>query len=404
MSKKSVAKKSVPSLFILVFMISVGPFGDTLYTPSLPDIATSLNTYYNNVQLTITTYLLGYALSQLAYGPLSDRYGRKPVMIIGAAIFVLGSLICAFSFDISILIAGRFIQGLGACAGAVLSSAAVRDAFPESKQGAVFAKINLAFAIAPGLGPIVGSFTAHNFSWHVNFMILLILGFLLLILVIIMFPETLAQKNHHAIHPKKIVMNYLSLFKADGYFVYLCLLGISLGILYSCLIEAPGLVIDTMHLNPSWFMIIALSIMVAFMIGSVICNYLCGRLDDDIILISGMTIIMVSSIIFFFIMYLAPLSLWTLLIPFVLIFIGVAFIIPVATMKALAPFNDIVGSASAMMGFFQMGFASLVTAIVTFIDVYLGNIFTMPVSFFILSFIGLSIICGYVLMKNKVKC
>ncbi|MDA7742115.1 MFS transporter, partial [Francisellaceae bacterium] len=145
------ANLAVPSLFILVLMISVGPFGDTLYTPSLPDIATSLQVAYSDVQLTMTAYLCGYAVSQLLYGPFSDRFGRRPLMLIGALAFVIGSFICMYSDTIWWLISGRFVQGLGACAGAVISSAAVRDAFPRSEQGKVFAKMNIAFAIAPGL-------------------------------------------------------------------------------------------------------------------------------------------------------------------------------------------------------------------------------------------------------------
>ena len=403
MSKSNVKNKAVPSLFILVLMISVGPFGDTLYTPSLPAIASSLNAYYNSVQLTITSYLAGYALSQLAYGPISDRYGRKPVMIFGASLFVVGSLVCILSFDITLLIFGRFVQGLGACCGAVISSAAVRDAFSESRQGKVFAKMNLAFAIAPGLGPIIGSFIADNFSWHINFVILFSLSLLLLILVITSFPETLDQKNHHAIYPKKVLINYFSLFKAPGYFIYLCMLGLSLGMVYSCLIEAPALVIDVMHLGPDWFLVIAFGIVVAFMVGSAICNYLCGKINNDLILIWGMLIMFIGSIFFLLLTYFFPIQLWVLLAPVIVIFIGIAFIIPVATMKALSPFENIIGSASAMVGFFQMGSASLITAVVTFIDVYIGKIFTMPVSFLSLSFVGLCIIISYVYFKPAVK-
>ena len=174
---------AVPSLFILVLMISVGPFGDTLYTPSLPEIAIDLKAAYSDVQLTMTSYLLGYAVSQLIYGPLSDRFGRRPIMLIGAFTFVIGSLICMLSGDIQLLIGGRFVQGLGACAGAVISSAAVRDAFPASEQGKVFAKMNIAFAIAPGIGPVVGTFIARYANWHVNFLVLLVLSIVLLLFV-----------------------------------------------------------------------------------------------------------------------------------------------------------------------------------------------------------------------------
>ena len=378
------AKRTVPSLFILVLMISVGPFGDTLYTPSLPAIADDLNAYYSSVQLTMTFYLLGYAASQLVYGPLSDRFGRKPVMIGGAALFVIGSLICMLSFDVSLLIIGRFIQGLGACAGAVISSASVRDAFPPQKRGKIFARMNLAFAIAPGVGPLIGSMIAH-YSWHYNFLLLLILSFLLLVLVIFIFPETLDEKNHHAIHPKQLLVNYFSLFKAPGYLAYLCLLGLSLGMVYGCLVEAPRMITEVMQLTPKWFILIAAGIVLAFMMGSGLCNYLVGRLGSHGILLTGILIMFLSSLSFIGVIHYLPLQLATMLPPIILIFSGIALVIPVATTGALAPFSSIIGSASAMLGFFQMGSASLITALVTLINQILGPIYTMPVSFTLLS-------------------
>jgi Bcr/CflA subfamily drug resistance transporter len=400
MTSQTVAKRAVPSLFILVLMISVGPFGDTLYTPSLPDIAKSLDAYYNSVQLTITSYLAGYAVSQLGYGPVSDRFGRKPVMIFGAILFVAGSLVCTLSFDITSLICGRFFQGLGASCGAVISSAAVRDAFSQEEQGKVFAKMNLAFAIAPGLGPIVGSFVADHFSWHINFVILLALSLLLLILVIIMFPETLEQKNHHALHPKKIILNYMGLFRASGYLVYVTILGISLGMVYSCLIEAPALVIDIMHLGPNWFLVIAFGIVVAFMVGSALCNFLVGRIPDNWILFWGMLIMVLGSAAFVTLVSVFEINIWILLCPVIFVFIGIAFIIPIATMRALSPFEKIIGTASAMVGFYQMIMASLITGLVTFVDVFLGKIFTMPCSFLMLSLIGLFIISSYIIYRK----
>lgn len=395
----SKARLAIPSLFILVLMISVGPFGDTLYTPSLPDIAKDLAAAYSDVQLTMTSYLFGYAVSQLIYGPLSDRYGRRPIMLVGAFAFVIGSLICMLSINVDMLIFGRLVQGLGACAGAVISSAAVRDAFPASEQGKVFAKMNIAFAIAPGIGPVVGTFIAHYSNWHMNFLVLLVLSIIVLLSVYWLFPETIKIKNRHAIHPIKLVITYFSLFKCSGYLVYLLLLGISVGMVYGSLVEAPGLLINVMKLDEKWFLVIAVGIVFAFMLGSLFCTMLCSVVNENWILVFGMLIILAGSILLWVLMALDYVNIWALLIPMVIIFIGIAFEIPIATAKALASFDKNAGSAAAMMGFFQMGMASLVTAIVTFID--LGRVFTMPVCFAILSVIGLTIILGYVFYLKK---
>lgn len=398
-------KLAIPSLLILVLMISVGPFGDTIYAPALPSIQHAFDTSYHHVQLTITFYLLGYSISQLLYGPLSDRFGRKIIMIIGAVIFVLGSSICLFSnLNIVTLITGRFFQGIGACAGAVISAAAVRDAFPLADQGKVFAKVNIAFALAPGLGAVVGTFT----SWYTNFVILFVLAWVLLIAVVFLFPETLKQKNKGAARPINLLINYFKLFKAPGYFIYLLILGLNMGMIYGCLVEAPGLVINVMELEKPYFVVIAAGIVLAFMIGSVICAYLAHRLRDDFILLIGMLVSLVGGIILFFDLYWGDITLTKLLIPVIIVFIGIAFMVPIATALALRPFKNTAGAASAMMGFFQMGMASGITALITI--VHLPRHLAMPSLFIALPTIGVIVIIAHLIFvrmatvkKNRIN-
>ena len=391
MSVKLTRSIAIPSLFILVLMISVGPFGDTIYAPVLPSIAQAFDTAYHNVQLTITFYLFGYALSQILYGPFSDRFGRKPVMIIGAVTFLIGSLTCLISGNITILILGRFIQGFGACAGAVISSAAVRDAFTGIEQAKVFAKMNTAFAIAPGLGAIVGTF----FSWQINFSVLFALAIILLIAVLWLFPETLKQKNKGATRPHRLIVNYWQLFQTRGYLVYLCILGLNIGMVYSCLVEAPALVITTLNLSKPWFIVIAAGIVIAFMLGSMICSFLCQRISQHQILLIGMLISLSGGSMMLVFMSLGIIKLLTLLVPVVIIFTGIAFVIPIATARALAPFAKTAGSASAMMGFFQMGMASAITACVTALP--LSDTLALPVSFATLATIAIVIFSLYLL-------
>lgn len=395
-TSQKIAAFIAPSLFILVLMISVGPFGDTIYAPSLPSIAQAFNTPYHNVQLTITFYLLGYSISQILYGPFSDRFGRKPIMIIGAVIFLIGSTVCLVSPNITILIFARFLQGFGACAGAVISSAAVRDAFSLKDQGKVFAKMNAAFAIAPGAGAIVGTFI----SWQTNFIVLFVLAIILLISVIFLFPETLRQKNYGATRPKKLVTNYFKLYQARGYFVYLCLLGLNIGMVYACLVEAPGIVINILHLDKIWFIVIAAGIVLAFMIGSVLCTYLVHKISQNGILLIGMLISLLGAIMLLCFMSLNIVHLYSLLTPVIILFTGISFVIPIATAKALAPFTLTAGSASAMMGFFQMGAASLITAIVTILP--FSDILSMPIAFTFLSSLSVVILVIYMLWLKRI--
>ncbi len=389
-----------PSIFILILMVSVGPFGDTEYTPSMTRIAHELGVTYNMVQLTMTSYLLGYALSQLFYGPLSDRFGRRPLMLSGASIFTFGTLICYLSFTIHLLIFGRFIQALGSCAGGVLSSAAVRDSYPEEKRGRTFAIVNGAFSVAPALGPIVGSFVDHYFGWHANFLVLLFLAIILFVNVWFFFPETNHHKDPTATHIKPLIIHYFSLFRDPYYLPYLIVMGLAIGVVYSCLIDAPVLVIKLLHLSSKWISIIALGVMAGFMLGSFITSFISGKIHDQWIVFIGTMIMIVSSLVLGFFAYVNFVTLASYLIPICTLFAGIAFVIPPSINEALLPFEHVTGSASAMLGFFQMGIASLSTGIASIY--FQGTAWDMPITFMILSVLAqIVLFFGVVLRPNR---
>jgi len=374
-------KGAVPSILILVFMVSVGPFGDTEYTPSLPRIAHSLGVHYSLVQLTMTSYLLGYAISQLFYGPVSDRFGRKPIMLSGAMVFVIGSLVCLFSFSIWQLIAGRFVQAIGSCAGGVIASACIRDAYPESERGHVFAKVYGAFAIAPALGPIVGSFVDARFGWHANFLVLVILSLLLFISLIFFLPETNHHKDKNALNPILMLKHYGPLMLDPYYLPHLLIMGLAIGIVYDALIAAPNLVVDVLHMSSIAILIIAVGVLIGFVIGAACCNFLTGRFKENNLVLAGIVLMCVGSGILgiFALAGLMNKSLLITVIPVMIVFAGIAFVIPLSTADALLPFEHVTGAASAMMGFFQMGIASLSTGILSII--HKNAIFDMPVMF-----------------------
>lgn len=357
----STVTRAAPSLFILVFMASLGPFGDTEYTPSLPNIAHSLQIAYGQAQLTMTVYLFGFAVSQLLYGPLSDRFGRRPVILFAVSTFFAGSLICALSADLTMLLIGRFVQSLGACAGAVLSNAAIRDAFPPSMQTKVFLKVNTAFALAPGIGPIAGSLIDHYLGWEANFYLLAGLAVLLLVSLFIAFPETNRHQNPRAIKPRNILKNYLHLFRHPAYVYYIVLIGLSIGIIYSSLVEAPHLVMVELGYPSKTFVIVAICIVSGFMLGAGSCAWLGRYLHDPQLIVTGLAIMLSGSLAMGYFSYVEWVTLPTMLTSIATVYIGLAFVVPVATARALAPFEQNAGSAAAMLGCVSMGLASAST-------------------------------------------
>ena len=381
--------KTRPSLLILVFMVAVGPFGDTEYIPSLPQIVSHYNISYSLGQHTMTAYLLGYALFQLFYGCMSDRYGRRPLMILGACTFVFGSLICCFSPNIQVLLLGRFIQGLGSCAGTIISMAAVKDSYPVEEHGRTFAKINAAFAIAPGVGPLVGQYVYLHYPWQVNFMILFVLSFLMLISVFFFFPETNLKLNYTAVQFKTLVANYRKLYKDPYFYSYLCLLGLCIGIVYACLTEAPALVLYILNIKTYGVIIIAMGVMCGFIIGSIAATYLIKKFHYNTIMFAGLIIIVLTSLTMWSFVWLDKVNLTTVLGPIVVIFAGIALVNPTATASALLPFDSIAGTASAMLGFTQMFLAAMSTVLISVLRDNTAH--AMPKTFTILGTIALVI-------------
>jgi len=357
----STVPRVAPSLFILVFMASLGPFGDTEYTPSLPNIARSLQIAYGQAQLTMTVYLFGFAVSQLLYGPFSDRFGRRPVILFAIATFFVGSLICALSTDLTMLLLGRFVQSLGACAGAVLSNAAIRDTFPPSMQTKVFLKVNTAFALAPGIGPIAGSLIDHYLGWAANFYLLAAMAVLLLLSLFVAFPETNRHRNPSATKPRNILKNYLHLFHHPDYVYYIVLIGLSIGIIYSSLVEAPHLVMVELGYPSKTFVIVAICIVSGFMLGAGGCAWLGRYLHDPQLIVTGLTIMLSGSLAMGYCAYVDWITLPTMLAAIATVYIGLAFVVPVATAGALEPFEQNAGSAAAMLGCVSMGLASAST-------------------------------------------
>lgn len=380
-----------PSIFILILMVSLGPFGDTIYAPALPEIKTILGTDYPHVQLTITSYLLGYSVSQLLYGPFSDRFGRKPVMLVGSGFFIISSIICLLSTNIDTLIYARLLQGFGAAAGGVIATVAVKDAFKVSEQGSIFAIMNIAFALAPAFGAILGVFLNPNLI----FWILLVAATFLFIQVTVFFPETVKEKNIDALTLRSFFKNYFSLFKDHQFFFATFVLGINISVIYACLVTAPDIFINILKLEKANFLYLLTIMVTAVVLGSIICSKLSRIIAYKHLVNFGMFCTLISGLLFIYAFHkLTGLTLSIALTGVLsLTFIGVSFSVPLLTPIALENFTTTAGAASSVMGFMQMGIASITTAIIS--QIHFGSEFTLAFAFVLLPLIGLIIFFPY---------
>ncbi|HET7558004.1 MAG TPA: multidrug effflux MFS transporter [Rhodanobacteraceae bacterium] len=400
MAAQSARRAAVPALSLLAFMMAVGPFGDTEYTPAMPAMAKALHADYGMVQFTMSSYLVGSSISQLIYGPASDRFGRRPVMLVGAVILILGAALCMVSFSIWPLIAGRLVQGVGACAGGVIADAAVRDAFAADIRQRVYAKLNAAFALAPAIGPVVGTYVAHAFGWHANFAILLGLSLLLGGLVWYYLPETNRNLDARALELSRLWRNGKGVVTTRGFLFYVVLGGLCVGVVYTALIGAPDLVINVLRMGSGAIAIVAGAILVAFVIGAGSCAWFTRRVPPLWIIAAGLAVILGGAGALMGVAVIAggKGSFASYLLPIAICFVGVGLVVPVSTAKAMAPFGDTAGAASSLMGFIRMGVAALGTIAMS--AMHKGSVYDIPIVFLALVGVAILVYAVYLVVRG----
>lgn len=170
----------------MILSVAIADIATDLYLVALPSIANHFKVEGSVVQLTISLNLVGFAISGLIYGPLSDYYGRRPIMLIGMTVFTLASIMCCMVNNIVLLILIRFIQGIGAGVTGVVGYAAIKDIYSGSEYSRMISKLNMVVALSPGIAPVVGSYIiSHGYNWKFLFLIISLAAIIILILFLL---------------------------------------------------------------------------------------------------------------------------------------------------------------------------------------------------------------------------
>ncbi len=206
---------------LLAGLSAVGPLTTDMYLPSLPEIARVLNTSTAQVQLTISAYLFGFAVGQIIYGPVSDRYGRKPVLMGAVALYCAASLACALSTSIEMLIVSRALQALGGSGGIVLARAIVRDIYSGARAGRELSLIGSVMALAPVLAPVIGGALQATLGWRSVFFVLVAAGLAGATVVWLLLPETLAKRAPEPLSASSMLNSYRVVARNPAYLAYL---------------------------------------------------------------------------------------------------------------------------------------------------------------------------------------
>lgn len=356
--------QSTAVIITLATALALGPLSTDMYLPSLPGLTEVFNTRVDRVQITLSVFLYGFAVAQLFYGPLADRFGRKPILLTGLALFTVASFGCAQASTIEELILFRFLQALGACSGPVLGRTMVRDIHGPVNAAKVLSIMGSIMALAPALAPVIGGYLAAVFNWNATFIFLTGYGLISFILIAFKVPESLALDNRTSLQPRVIATNFRTLFKHRIYLGYtLCCSFIFAG-LFAFLSGAPFVLIDYFNVPPEHSGIFYALASGGFLTGSLIAHRTGSQSGINGVIKRGTLISVIAGLCMLIPALLDIHHLWLTAITQIVYMCGVGMVMPQAMAGALAPFAKKAGTASSLLGFIQSLLAASVGMLV----------------------------------------
>ena len=351
-------------ILILGFLEAITPFSIDTYLPAFPQIAQQLRVDVSKVSLTVSSYFIAFALGQIFYGPLLDRFGRKPPLYSGLVVYVAASLGCAFSSSLTMFIVLRFVQAFGGCVASVAAIAMVRDFFDVKKATNIYALLILILGASPMLAPTIGSFISDAKGWEAVFVALAAMGLAALAVIFFFLPEGHKADASVALKPKPIIENFRSIFTLPQFYVYVLSGSLSFAGLFVYVAGSPDLFMDYFHLSAKMYSLVFAVLSIGIIGGSQLNHLFVRKFKNESIFTVAVTLQAIVTVVFFA----GAINHWygvtaTVLFLFLtLLCIGIS--IPPSSAIALGPFVSNAGSASALLGFIRLGIGAGVSVLV----------------------------------------
>lgn len=351
-----------PPIAVLIAVSAVNPLALNIFVPSMPGMERAFATTYAQVQLTLSVYLGAVAISQLLIGPLSDRFGRRPVMLVGLALFLVGTLICRFSPTVDVMILGRVVQGAGSCTGLVLSRAIVRDLYERDRAASMIGYVTMGMAVAPTLGPALGGWLDELYGWQASFDLLLVFGGAALAAA----WATLHETNHSPTRgggPADLIRGFATLLGSPLFCVYALASTFTSAVFFAYLGGAPYVAQKLMGI-PSrevglWFVTVA----AGYILGNFVSGRYAVRLGTRIMMAVGNVGALAACVA---IGVLLGLGVWhpvAIFGPAALLGLSNGIALPSTIAGAVSVRPELAGAASGLIGSLQVGTGAVVTVV-----------------------------------------
>lgn len=355
-------------ILILGSLTALGPFSIDMYLPGFPAIAHDLNTTAAKVSQTLSGYFVGISLGQLLYGPLLDRFGRRKPLFIGLAVYILASAGCAVATSVEQLIILRIIQAVGSCAATVASVAMVRDLFPVSENAKVFSLLLLVVGFSPMIAPTVGGYVTDAFGWHAVFMILTVMGVAIFAATALWLPDSYKPDKTLSLKPRPIIMNFLEVLREPQFYTYSITGAVAFAGLFAYVSGSPIVFMEVFHVDGKVYGWIFAFLSVGFIGSGQVNTLMLRRFSSEQIVNVALICQAVIGLAFLAAALNGALTLTSTLVFLFLFLCCVGYTYPNAAALSLAPFTRNAGSASALMGAFQMGAGTLISIAISLFE------------------------------------
>lgn len=349
---------------ILAMLTALGPLSTDFYLPSLPEIVRVMATDIAGAQATLSAFLFGFAGGQLFWGPVSDRLGRKPVLLAGLGLFLLATLACAFATSIEALTAARAVQALGASGPIVLARAMVRDLYEGPRAGRELARMGMIMGVVPAIAPVAGGFLQDAFGWRSTFVATLLFAALLAGAVALLLPETVRVRSPQPLSPIAIFRGFGVLLRNRAYRVYVGLTSLAYAGLFAFISGSSFVLMGVYGLSPVGYGLSFSFGVLGFIAGTILAQRLVGRRGLDGVIGLGVACLAGGGVAMLLCVATGFGASLGVTVPMALYACGIGLVMPQAQAQAMMPFPERAGAASSFTGLCQMLFSACVGLLV----------------------------------------
>jgi DHA1 family bicyclomycin/chloramphenicol resistance-like MFS transporter len=346
--------------FTVALLAMLAPFSIDTYLPSFPDIAREMAASPVAMQQTLSLYLLAFAVMMLVYGPLSDAFGRKNVVLVSVVVYVVTSIGCALATSIHALLLMRIGQGLSAAGALVVGRAIIRDAFAGAAAQRAMSQVMLLFALGPAVAPIIGGWLHDAFGWRSVFWFLVLLGLAVWLWAAFMLPETLPPVGRQSGHPRAIAAAYWRALVTGRFMVLIAVIALNFGGFFLYVAGSPDVMYRHLHYAPDDFGRLFVPLVAGLMLGAFVSGRMAGRFSHAQAVSAGFAVMLATASLNLGLAAWLPHNAWTIIAPVMLYATGMSLSMPNLSLLALDVFPSHRGLASALQGFSQAGFNAVV--------------------------------------------